>query len=138
MKKYYLLRPVLAICLFVLIACFRISLLKCPAGIGNKLGFLLQNNYFIPRESNVCVFETTMQGEGSGGGWMYGEDDKYYYAVNDKYESKKDPLYFIFRKGQESQNFDKLNHTTWDKREGARWLPEKLRWDSYYDEGYER
>jgi hypothetical protein len=31
-----------------------------------------------------------------------------------------------------------IPYETWDKGEGLRWLPEKLRWDSYYDEGYER
>jgi hypothetical protein len=138
MKKRYIFL-VLLVCFFALITYFRISISECPAGIiGNKLGFLLQNNYFIPKESNICVFETTMQDEGSGGGWLYGEDDKYYYGMNAEYDSKLDPAYFILRKGLESQNFDKLDYHTWDKREGVRWLPEKLRWDDYYKEGYEK
>jgi hypothetical protein len=119
-------------CSFVLIAYFRISLTECPAGLGNKLGFLLQNNYFIPKESNVCVFETTMQGEGSGGGWVYGEDDKYYYGLSLRSESRADNIYyFILRKGQESQNFNRFDYYTWNKREGVNWLPKKLRPKKY-------
>jgi hypothetical protein len=93
---------VLLACFFALIAYFRISISECPAGIGNKLGFLLQNSYYIPKESNICVFETTMQGEGSGGGWMYGEDDKYYYGVNvDEIPCASEfaPMYYNFKKG---------------------------------------
>jgi hypothetical protein len=119
------------------IACFFLSIKICPKGIDNTISLLLENNFFIPKESSICTFIDTMDAAGSGEGWLYGEDDKYYYAVNDSYEPNE-PLYFILRKGQESQNFDKLNYETWDKREGVRWLPEKLRWDSYYDEGYER
>jgi len=110
---------------------FGISIIVCPKGIDNSISLLLENNYFIPQESSICVFRDTMAAEGSGEGWLYGEDDKYYYGMNTDYESECDPSYYILEKGLESPNFDKFDFKTWDKRQGVGWLPKKFGRDGY-------
>jgi hypothetical protein len=120
------------------IACFFLSIKICPKGIDNTISLLLQNNFFIPKESSICTFIDTMDDTGSGEGWLYGEDDKYYYGMRlsvDKHlyetETKPAPTYFILKKGQESENFHKHDYKTWDKKEGVKLLSKKLRSDSY-------
>jgi len=67
---------------------------------------LTENGYFIPQESNIFHFKVTKMNSGSGGWWIYGEDNKYYYA---SYQSG----YLKLQKGDESENFDKFNYYTW-------------------------
>jgi len=66
-----------------------------------------ENGYFIPQESNILVFNATKMNSGSGGWWLYGEDNKYYYALN--------PFggYLKLQKGNEPSDFDKFNYETW-------------------------
>ena len=116
MKKRYV--------FLVLFACFLLSLKVCPRGIDNSISLLLENNFFIPEESNICSFRDTIDSLGSGEGWLYGEDDKYYYGVrvdDVTCEIESVPAYYVLKKGQESQNFDKFNYHTWDKKVGAGW-----------------
>jgi len=101
------------------------SVLVCPQGINNTIAFLLENNFFLPKESCLCTFRETVPAEGSGEGWEYGEDNKYYYALNDD-ESYPCVHYYFLKKGQEPKNFNKHDSKTWDKKEG-RLPPEELR-----------
>jgi hypothetical protein len=103
---------------------------KCPGHFGNAVSLLLQNNYFIPKESSMCFFGATADADGSGEGWLYGEDDKYYYGINTDEiacEAEFAPEYYILRKGQESQNFNKHDYKTWDNKEGSGFIPKKYR-----------
>ena len=79
--------------------------------LGNLFSILTENEYIIPKESSIFTFEATKMNEGSGGWWLYGEDDKKYYALSvvgrnkiisvDKIQSLK------------IKNFDKLDYRTW-------------------------
>jgi hypothetical protein len=135
MKKLYI--------FLALIACLYISNKACPEGFNNSLSLLLENNFYIPQESCLCAFIKTVDDEGSGEGWLYGEDNDYYYGPNTESKFKVenyftvitecDPEYYILRKGQESKNFDKFNSKTWDKKIGVRInpVPEILRGENY-------
>lgn len=68
-------------------------------------------NYFIPKESSILIFEATRMNDGSGDWWLYGEDKDYYYGLNIETET---PRYYILEKGRETKNFDKFNYNTWD------------------------
>lgn len=92
-----------------LIAIIGISVMVCPRGIDNTIALLLENNYFVPKECNICVFRGIVFNGGSGEGWLYGEDNNYYYMLNVDYESKSDPSYFILKKEQEASNIEKFD-----------------------------
>jgi hypothetical protein len=77
----------------------------------NLWSLLTYNAYSIPKESNVFIFKATEISEGSGEMWLYGEDYKYYYALND--EPDYVPPYFKLRKGLEPEGFDKFDYKTW-------------------------
>ena len=82
----------------------------------NAWRLLTENGYFIPQESSIFRFDATEMNEGSGGWWLYGEDDKYYYGIPQNgicdyyYDSD---FYFKLQKGDEPENFDRLDCNTW-------------------------
>ena len=82
---------------------------------GNLWCKLTGRGYFIPKESNMFIFEVTKWNDGSGEWWLYGEDKKYYYGlyIDGNYEMK----YYKMKKGNEDKNFDKFDYNTWDKKE---------------------
>jgi len=59
------------ICAFTLI---------CSSFFGNLWLIVTENYYKIPKESSIFTFEPTKMNEGSGGWWIYGEDNLNYYA----------------------------------------------------------
>ena len=83
--------------------------------LGNLFSILTENEYIIPKESSIFTFEATKMNEGSGGWWMYGEDNKKYYALSMNSINK----IISIDKGQSQKikNFDKLNYKTWEKNE---------------------
>lgn len=80
--------------------------------LGNLFSLLTENEYIIPKESSIFTFEATKMNEGSGGWWMYGEDNKKYYALSMNSINK----IISIDKGQSQKikNFDKLNYKTWE------------------------
>ncbi len=96
-----------------------------PRACSNLGSLLIENGaYFIPEESSIFRFQETEMSSGSGGYWNYGEDDKYYYYRNTEYlpeyyilekglDIDYSPRYFKLRKGQEPENFDKFDFSTW-------------------------
>ena len=86
---------------------------SCVRSCSNGWCLLTENGYFIPQESSISRFEATKMNEGSGGWWLYGEDNKYYYGLN--IEPDYSPKYFKLQKGKEPDNFDKFDYHTWEK-----------------------
>ncbi|MFH7013003.1 hypothetical protein ACHRV5_14130 [Flavobacterium sp. FlaQc-52] len=53
----------------------------------NLWGCLIDPNYYIPKQSNVFVFNSIVMENGSSDAWIYGEDDtNYYYNAGIKKE----------------------------------------------------
>jgi hypothetical protein len=80
---------------------------------GNLWCKLTGLGFFIPKESNMFIFEVTKWNDGSGEWWLYGEDKNYYYGLNNIDELE----YYIMKKGNEDKNFNKFDYKTWDKKE---------------------
>ena len=76
----------------------------------NVWGLMIDEHYFIPQESNIFQFTATAMNQGSGDWWIYGEDDKYYYALNLENEN---PKYLKLKKGLERANFNAKDYHTW-------------------------
>jgi hypothetical protein len=95
---------------FAVFACLFLFLLAATEFFQNGWGIITDKNYFIPDESNIFVFKVSKMNDGSGDWWLYGEDAKYYYALNQESGS---PKYFRFSKGREPENFDKFNYAAW-------------------------
>ncbi|SET20193.1 hypothetical protein [Thorsellia anophelis] len=73
---------------------------------------LIIDGNFIPERSNILFFEPTVIDEGSGGYWIYGEDNaNYYYFLNDA-----ENTYMFIKKNNNCINFDKQNFNTWCKQ----------------------
>lgn len=74
--------------------------------------FLLIDGNSIPERSSILFFEPTVIDEGSGGYWIYGEDNtNYYYFLNDV-----ENTYMFINKNINCINFDKQNFNTWCKK----------------------
>ncbi|MDV7697991.1 hypothetical protein N6B72_13780 [Chryseobacterium soli] len=71
-------------------------------------------NYIIPDESSLLKFRATKMNQGSGDGWLYGEDENYYYSTK---TGEKNPRYIKFLKKDTSQfrNFNRFQIVTWRK-----------------------
>ncbi len=86
-----------------------------PVGLlfSNKLSLLHRNGYFIPSESSVYTFQETKMDNGSGGYWLYAEDENYYYSLVT--EDENQPYGIISREAADSIVwFDKTNYKTWN------------------------
>jgi len=81
----------------------------------NASYLLLQNNFYIPKESGLFSFRATVWATGSGEGWIYGEDNKNYYM--DHYDPDSGTEYYILRKGRESKDLEKFNYIETVKKE---------------------
>jgi hypothetical protein len=77
---------------------------------GNAWDLLTGRGYFIPKESNMFVFKVTEMNSGSGEWWLYGEDNKYYYALN---SDGADPEYYKTEKKTAPSGFNKFDYKTW-------------------------
>lgn len=80
--------------------------------LGNLFSILTENEYIIPKESSIFTFEATKMNEGSGGWWMYGEDNKKYYALS--MNSINKIISIDKSQSQKIKNFDKLDYKTWE------------------------
>jgi hypothetical protein len=83
-----------------------IVLMTCTHFCTNIWFLLTENGYFVPQESSIFRFEPTKMNVGSGGWWLYGKDNEYYYAL---YQSG----YLTLQKGNEPENFDEFDYHTW-------------------------
>lgn len=77
----------------------------------NSFHIIMEKEFFIPEESNIFQFKPTKMNDGSGDWWLYGEDSKYYYALN---QNSQIPKYFKFSKENKTEGFDKFNYKTWN------------------------
>ncbi|GHU13375.1 hypothetical protein FACS1894161_3280 [Spirochaetia bacterium] len=75
---------------------------------------LTENGFFIPKESNIFIFNATKMNEGSGGRWLYGEDNKYYYGLNIEGGI---PQYYKTIKKDKFIGFNKFEYKTWNNIE---------------------
>jgi len=82
---------------------------------GNLWCKLTWLGYFIPKESNMFIFNVTKENEGSGEWWLYGEDKNYYYGLDG--EDNYEPKYYKMKKGNEDENFNKFDYKTWNNKE---------------------
>jgi len=94
-----------------LIACIYISNKICSEGLENSVALLVENNFYLPKETCICTFRKTIGNGGSGEGWIYGEDSKYYYGPNVNSETERGIDYYILKKGEESKDFEKFIYT---------------------------
>lgn len=79
--------------------------------LGNLFSILTENEYMIPKESSIFTFEATKMNEGSGGWWLYGEDNKKYYAFS--IDSINKIISIDKSQSQKIKTFDKLDYRTW-------------------------
>ena len=78
---------------------------------GNLYSIATENGYEIPKESSMFTFEATKMNEGSGGWWMYGEDNKKFYALT--IDSVNTIISIDKNQSQKIKNFNKLDFKTW-------------------------
>jgi hypothetical protein len=115
MKKRYL--------FLGLIACIYISNKICSEGLENSVALLVENNFYLPKETCICTFRKTVNSEGSGEGWTYGEDNKYYYSIDSGKEFVIEKVeittsfdyissYYILKKDANSEILEKLDYAT--------------------------
>lgn len=90
-----------------------IILLGFTSLFSNLWSLLIDKEYFIPQESNIFEFESTKMNFGSGEWWLYGEDDEYYYGLN---QVNATPKYYKLKKGKENLSFNKYDYDTWKKK----------------------
>ncbi len=83
----------------------------------NGISLLLRNGFFIPKESNIYSFKETKSDYGSGGYWLYAEDDIYYYST----QSQNVPYIKILKESiKYDEEFDKYNIETWKSNNNYR------------------
>lgn len=83
-------------------------------GLANSINLVFRNNFYIPEDSNVFSFKEIESGDGSGQGWLYGEDFFNYYASDNEREGATSG-YLLFRKKDlhNCPGFDKTKLNTW-------------------------
>ena len=79
--------------------------------LGNLFSILTEKEYIIPKESSIFTFEATKMNEGSGGWWLYGEDNKKYYALS--MDSTNMIINIDKIQSHKFKNFDKFDYKTW-------------------------
>ena len=73
---------------------------------------ITENGYYVPKESRYSHFVSTIMNEGSGGWWLYGQDQVNYYALSDKHHYS----YWVLPRGSEPEGFSPTDKTTWGQR----------------------
>lgn len=94
-----------------LIIIFSLLLVTFTFVLGNLFSILTEKEYIIPKESSIFTFEATKMNEGSGGWWLYGEDNKKYYAFS--VDSINKIISIDKSQSQKIKTFDKLDYKTW-------------------------
>lgn len=79
--------------------------------IGNTYRLIVDRGFFIPSESSLLWFESTVENSGSGEWWIYGEDNEFYFAN----ATNLTPTYYIFprEKVSQCQGFAAKELNTW-------------------------
>jgi hypothetical protein len=127
---------------FILAASLYLGCKVCPEGIENAFSLLLENNFFIPKESCVCTFKKTVPATGSGEGWIYGEDNNHYYTIDDILELMKEnkflkpsdfiQSYYILKKDPNSEILVNLDYAKIIKEELDEWSIVRNSQEEYY------
>ncbi|MBN6074015.1 hypothetical protein HYE60_02280 [Aggregatibacter actinomycetemcomitans] len=86
-----------------------IIFLSFTSVVSNTWGLLVDQNNYIPRESNILFFKPIKIDSGSGGYWRYGEDHHNYYH----YSLHEENVYYYVNKDNNCSNFDKTDFKTW-------------------------
>jgi hypothetical protein len=97
-----------------LLAAFAIALLACLAftqALANLFSLFTREGFFIPSQSSIFTFHTTVENSGSGEWWIYGEDHHYFYAL----PARDGTRYLAFPKANQSNNvgFQPNDYNTW-------------------------
>ncbi|SHN57169.1 hypothetical protein SAMN02745728_00877 [Desulfovibrio litoralis DSM 11393] len=86
----------------------------------NSCRLIVDRGYFIPNDSSIFTFKPTVENNGSGEWWIYGEDYTYYYAypevddyMNYDYAGVELNIYIKIRKINNCPNFNKEDYKTW-------------------------
>ena len=81
-------------------------------GVGNWISMVDRNGFFVPEESSVWTFRETEMDTGSGGYWLYGEDEEAFFAASSVggYEAYSR---ITRRAASEVDGFDPLDWETW-------------------------
>lgn len=67
--------------------------------------------YVVPRQSSIFTFEPTAMNEGSGGGWIYGEDFSTYYWYGERDDGQA--IAISKRDARRCPNFHPRDSSTW-------------------------
>jgi len=95
--------------LFLVAAGAVIVFFATPAWV-NLWSVVTGRGFFIPSESSMFTFRVTKENEGSGEGWLYGEDRGNFYALHED-----EPVYLVFPRQavQRCAGFQELDYRTW-------------------------
>lgn len=86
-------------------------LLFSSSFLANVWGCLIDSNYYIPKQSNLFIFNTTVMQNGSSDAWIYGEDyNNYYYNSG---LTKEKIISLSKEEAKKCPNFNALNSKTW-------------------------
>ncbi|MEO6173836.1 MAG: hypothetical protein ABIP27_01685 [Flavobacterium circumlabens] len=78
---------------------------------GNVWGCLIDSNYYIPKQSNLFIFNTTVMQNGSSDAWIYGEDyNNYYYNSG---LTKEEIISLSKKEAKKCPDFNALNIKSW-------------------------
>ncbi|WP_166923600.1 hypothetical protein [Flavobacterium poyangense] len=88
-----------------------LCLLFTTTFFGNLWGCLIDPNYYIPKQSNLFIFNTAVMQNGSSDAWIYAEDyNNYYYNSG----LKKEEIITVSKKQSEKcPNFNSRNINSW-------------------------
>lgn len=92
--------------LVALVVCFAFT--EAPT---NVFSLITARGFFIPSQSSIFTFRTTVENPGSGEWWICGEDSHYFYAVPDRDVSRY--LAFPKPKRAEYAGFQPSDYKTW-------------------------
>lgn len=89
----------------------RLACFVSNEALSNLFSLLTADGYFIPSQSSIFTFRTTVGNPGSGEWWLCGEDASYFYALPDRDEVN----YLAFPKAKLSKytGFQQTDYKTW-------------------------
>lgn len=77
----------------------------------NLLSKIMDDGFFVPKESNIHSFKVVKMNTGSGDWWVVGEDKNYIFIM-----AEEPPWgYYIVRKSSTKLDFSYLDKTSWGK-----------------------
>ncbi|NRF70393.1 hypothetical protein HLB44_25640 [Aquincola sp. S2] len=82
--------------------------------LSNAWRLLTSRGFVLPAESSIWRFRVTQMNEGSGGWWLYGEDDRYYYRFIGRDEAPYEKI--TRREALRCQGFDARRYESWCRK----------------------